>query len=125
MKTEDLIQKFTAMLEDARALLAADPFAQQAVLVTTVKGGQYHCLSRDIMSGDTTEEAALVQAMAENRDTRVQCLLCMWHSGCVDMPSKHLRDQLLHLDPGNIDAYILLNGGDKLHIRSLRDLIPH
>ena len=121
---ETLIQEFTGMHEEARVLLAASPSAQQAVLVLTAKGGHYHCLSRDIMSGDTTEEIALVRAMAENQDTQVKCLVCMWDTGCVDVPSRHLRDLLLRLHPENQEAYILLSGGDTLLIKPLKALLP-
>ncbi len=110
---------FEPLFCQAKALLEADPSAEQAVAVQTA-GGVRSFANHAVTSGDTSDETAFVRSLAESGDTKVVRIVCLWQSGLtVDLPSWSLRAALLELDPTNRDAEILLRTADGCTTRTI------
>lgn len=115
---------FQALWKRAESLIMSDPSAQQAVAVRTAKGSICCFLNHDVVSGNTADEAAFAKALAESADTQIRYAVCMWHDSVLDVPSRHLRDLLLDLDPSNQEAEFLLYSGEGYAVKPLKVMIP-
>ncbi|MDE7298621.1 MAG: hypothetical protein K2N94_07300 [Lachnospiraceae bacterium] len=114
---------FEKLREQARELLSSDPSAEQAVAVLT-SGERIFCFANhDVTSGSTADEAAFVRTLAESGDTEIRAAVCMWSDSALDVPSHHLRKLLADLNPSNLEAGFLLNGGECSIVKPLKILL--
>lgn len=110
------------LYKKTEAYLQAHPDARQALSVVSAKGNFYQFSNSRIRDGDTSDEKRFVQLLRDREDTQVCKLLCMWKSGQVDIPSSHLRRELLRLDPANRETEIALQGEKGLVTRKLGEI---
>lgn len=123
MKTMKTISpEFEKLLQRAEELLASDPSVQQVIVVLTSGGRIFCCMNHDIISGNDTDETAFVNMLAKNDDTKIRYSICMWNDSALDIPSQHLRNLLVELNPLNRKAEFLLRSGETLVVRMLDEM---
>lgn len=88
----------------------------QLLAVVTEAGTHYF----EINHG-TKDEAAALAALGQDR--RALAVLCMWKGGELDVPSMYFRKGLLDLNPENGEAWILLQGEDRILAKRLADTL--
>ena len=74
------------------------------------------------MSGSVEDECAFTRFLAGNDDAEIRYMVCMWDDATPDVPSCHLRNLLVELNPANQNIEILLKSGEGFHVRSLKVL---
>lgn len=114
--------EFEKLMKQAGELAASDPSAEQVVTVLTAKGHIRWFLNHNITSGSTADEAAFIKALAESGDTEMAYTVCMWSDSAIDVPSLHLREQLMELNPSNGETQILLRSGEGFVVKPFRVL---
>ena len=75
----------------------------------------------DYGAADGAGEAAVLAALKKTR--KILGAACMWKGGSLDLPSRSLRQGLLDLDPENGEAWILLQGEDRILAKRLADTL--
>lgn len=104
--------EFEKLMRQAEELAASDPSADQVVTVLTAKGNIHWFFNHNVTSGNTADEAAFIKTLAESGDTEITYAVCMWSDSAIDVPSHHLREQLMELNPTNRETKILLRSGE-------------
>ncbi len=122
LKSASINLLYKNLLKEAEKLLKADPSAEQAVVVLTSKGNMFSFANRNVMSGSVEDEIAFVRALTENGDTEIRYMVCMWEDATPDVPSCHLRDLLVELNPANQNIEILLKSSEGFLVKSLKVL---
>lgn len=112
--------KFENLMKETDKLLKSDPSAEQAVVVLTSKGNVFSFANHNVMSGSVEDEIAFVRALTENGDAEIRYMVCMWDDATPDIPSCHLRNLLVELNPANQDIEILLKSGEGFLVKSLK-----
>ncbi len=79
------------------------------------------CNALDIQSHETD---LFLESLAENGNSPVTHLVCLWKVGDVDLPSMALRKRLLEQNPESGNARILLFGESGYMQRSLASTMP-
>lgn len=115
---------FEQLTKQAESLLRSDISAEQAVCVLTGNGNVRWFLNHDIMSGNTSDEAAFIESLKEGGDTGVRYAVCMWRDFWLDVPSWHLRERLVQLNASNRETEVLLRGGDGFVVKPLKVMVP-
>ena len=110
------------LIKEADKLLKSDPSAEQAVVVLTAKGSIFSFANHNVMSGSVEDEIAFARALAENDDTEIRYMVCMWDDATPDVPSCHLRNLLAELNPANQNIEILLKSSEGFLVKSLKVL---
>lgn len=113
---------FEKLIKEAEKLLQSDPSAEQAVVVFTSKGNIFSFANHNVMSGRVEDEIAFVKALTENDDAEVRYMVCMWDDATPDVPSCHLRNLLVELNPANQNIEILLKSSEGFQVKSLKVL---
>ena len=114
--------EFERLKKETEKLLKSDPSAEQAVVVLTSKGNIFSFANHNVMSGSVEDEIAFVRALTENDDTEIRYMVCMWDAAALDVPSCHLRNLLVELNPANQNIEILLKSGEGFLVKSLKVL---
>lgn len=97
---------FERMKKTALELLDAaerGPYTQ-AVVLLSVRGNEYGAVIQNALSEEKTDERALLARLHRAEDTAIQCVLCMWQDGGIDIPSLAFRRMLCDLNPNNTEA---------------------
>lgn len=113
---------FEKLIKEAEKLLKSDLSAEQAVAVLTSKGNIYSFANHNVMSGSVEDEIAFVRALTENGDAEIRYMVCMWDDATPDVPSCHLRNLLVEINPANQNIEILLKSGEGFLVKSMRGL---
>lgn len=114
--------EFEKLMEQAGELAAADPSAEQVVAVLTAKGHTRWFFNHNVTSGSTADETAFIKILAESGDTEIAYAVCMWSDSAIDVPSNHLREQLMELNPSNRETQMLLRSGEGFVVKTFRVL---
>ena len=111
---------FDVLLSTVKDLLKAEAVSKntQAICLQSAKGELYHLTLKNALDAET-EVADFMEMLRASEDTHIARLVCMWQSGCVDLPSFAFRKNLFALDPQNRDCLILLQGAQGLNTRTL------
>ena len=96
----------------------------QIIALRTASGRIFVMENRDILSGDTGDEALFLHSMQMQGQTQVTHLVCRWFDGSIDLPSIHFREKLLEINGNNADTWILLQGESGYIARQLRITLP-
>ena len=105
----DLCQ-FEKMKKTATELLndAGKGQNTQAVVLLSAKGNEYGAVIKDTIAEDDSDEVALIESLKEADDTLVECVLCMWQCGGIDIPSYRLRKMLCELNCQNSESVLFV-----------------
>ena len=122
MDMKSIPAEFEKLWEQAGELAASDPSAEQVITMWTAKGHIRGLLNHGVNSGDTAGEEAFIRELAENGDTEISYVVCMWRDHTLDVPSHHLRESLAELNPANPEAKLLLRSGEGFLVKPLRVL---
>lgn len=117
---EDVPFAFYPLVRYAKELLLSDPAADQVVVLQATNGRIVRLANHGIASGDTSDEVALIDALVKSRHTALKYGVCIWRGGAPDVPSRHLRNSLMLLNPVNRDAEFLINGTAGFTTRTLQ-----
>ena len=102
---------FDKMAQTAKIALAEVEGQEytQAIVLLTSKGNEYCSVIENALSAEMTEEMRLIGEL----DSSVSHILCMWHSGAIDLPSYRFRKMLSESNPDNrnADIFVLTNNG--------------
>ena len=124
MNMKNTTLEFEKLLKQVEKLIKFDLSADQAVAVWTSKDNMFCFANHSIMSGNMEDENNFVRTLAENGDKEIRYVVCMWNDTTLDVPSCHLRDLLIELNPSNLETEILLNNGEGFQVKSLKMLMP-
>ena len=124
MNMKNTTLEFEKLLKQVEKLIKFDLSADQAVAVWTSKDNMFCFANHSIMSGNMEDENNFVRTLAENGDKEIRYVVCMWNDTTLDVPSCHLRDLLIELNPSNLETVILLNNGEGFQVKSLKMLMP-
>ena len=102
----------------------ANTAADQTIALRTAKGNIHVLENYGVQNGDYACEDAFLRSLAEQVDTEVTHLVCLWHDGWPDLPSLHFRKGLLEINGNNEDAGILLQGEHRYLVKSLQATLP-
>lgn len=111
---------FSELLETGKGILSDYHGVQQVIVLKTEAGNIYTCVSDAIQNGDTVSEAALLRTLRDSGESRIKSLVCIWHTGDLDIPSFHFRKALLEMNPENADLQILVLTGSGIAAKPLR-----
>lgn len=121
-KMEKSLSEFEEILKQAKELVGSDSSVEQAVAVKTSKGHTICFANHSVISGNTTDEEAFVKSLRESGDTKIRYAVCMWSDSALDVPSHHLSDLLVNLNPSNQEAEFLLSSGEGFIVKLLKSL---
>ncbi len=110
------------LLEKARRLAASAPDAQQVIVVKTAKSKEYGFANRCV--GSAQDEEGFLDMLRAQDDTQIRYLVCMWHSGQIDVPSIRFRRRLISVCPQNRNALLVLQGGHAFSAKELEGTMP-
>jgi hypothetical protein len=96
----------------------------QIIALRTASGRIFVMENRDILSGDTGDEALFLHSMQMQGQTQVTHLVCRWFDGSIDLPSIHFREKLLEINGNNMDTWILLQGESGYVAKQLQITLP-
>lgn len=116
--------EFEKLLKQAEELAKSDSSAEQVIAVLTSKGNIFCFCNHDVTFGNTVDEAAFIKILTESGDTEIRHAICMWNDSTLDVPSRHLRDLLVNLNPSNRETEFLLIGGGGFIVKSLKVIMP-
>ncbi len=116
--------EFEELLMRVKELISSDSSADQAVAVLTFKGSLLYFANHNVMSGSVEDEIVFCKTLTESGDTQITHAVCMWNDFTLDIPSRHLRDLLVELDPSNLETEILLIGGEEFQVKLWKELTP-
>lgn len=108
----------------AEELVKSDSSAEQCVVVRTQKENQYYLFNHHMISGSVEEEDVFLKMLAENEDTEIRCVVCMWSDYTIDMMSHHLLKSLIELNPANKNTAVILRTVGGLQTKPLRSCMP-
>ena len=95
------------------------------VVVLTTTGTVDSISFPDLKSSIEAEGAMKVLLdMKKNEDAKIERLICMWHDGCVDVPSFAFREALLSIDSANLSTQMLLNGLTGYIVKTVKATMP-
>lgn len=106
-------------LTELRSRAESEGSGEQALAVATETGTRYFELDCGTWGG--AGETAVLAALRETR--KILGIACMWQGGSLDVPSRSLRQGLLDLNPENGEAWILLQGEDRIIVKRLADTL--
>lgn len=109
------------LLTEAAKQVQANPSADQVIVVKAASGNTYS-LTNPVLSGADAENG-FVQMLSDRGDAEIKCLVCMWNSGELDVPSMNFRKKLLSACPKNADTLLLLQTDREPTARRLADCI--
>lgn len=115
--------EFEELFQQAKGLIEAGDSPQQVIAVRTVKGHTYS-FANNIMPGELTEEKNFIDRLVQEDDTEISCLVCMFDSQELDIPSQHLRNLLMEINPLNQEMMLLLKGADGYILKKLNVIKP-
>ena len=97
----------------------------EVVVMLTAKGTVASVLFQDLNSAIEAEGVmkGLIE-MKKNEDAKIERLICMWHDGCVDVPSFAFREALLSVDSANLSTKMLLNGLTGYIVKTVKATMP-
>lgn len=102
----DPIEKLFSIAEELLKNADKKQYTQAIVLYTNNNIG-CGVLIENALSEDKSDEKSLFDLLKSKNDTKVNSLICVWHDGCVDLPSYSFRKMLLELNPENEEAKIV------------------
>ena len=118
MSMKSVPAEFEKLIKQAGELAASDPSAEQVVIVLTAEGHIRWFFNHNVTSGSAADEAAFIKTLAESGDTEISYAVCMWSDSAIDVPSHHLREQLMELNPSNRETQILLRSGEGFVVKT-------
>ena len=94
----------------------------QVIVVLTAKSHRFSFVNHNIMEGNLSEEEEFIEGLVEAGETEIRYLVCMWQEYMLDIPSQHMREQLVKTNPLNREMYLLLRGAEGYSIKKLKDI---
>lgn len=119
-----LTEEWLQMLDEVRGLARTDISAEQILAARTSKHNVYSLANHDITVGNVSDEENFAKMLAENDDTEILNLVCMWRDGTVDLPSLHLRNLLICLNSQNLQTKLLLCGNSGYNVKEMKITMP-
>ena len=110
-----------SMLEAATSALSEMPTGEftQAIAVHTDSDHIYVQTIANALSEDKSDETHLFQMLENKGDTKIITIVCVWQSGCIDLPSYAWRQMLCDLNEENKNAAILLQSDGEYTLKKL------
>ena len=118
-QSEHLAAMLENTLTEARKRAGAEPSEAQILAVVTEKGPRYFEIDYGIPG--TRGEDAVLAALREER--KLLAVLAMWPDGSLEIPSMYFRQGIMALAPENGEAYVLLQGKDRVLAKKLADTL--
>ncbi len=84
----------------------------QAIVLHSAAGNEYSAMIRNALSGEKTDEAALLRKVQKAKDCEIRFVLCMWQNQCIDIPSFAFRKLLLDLNEKNAESSLFVVSAD-------------
>ena len=94
----------------------------QVIVVLTAKSHSFSFVNHNIMEGNLSEEEEFIEGLVEAGETEIRYLVCMWQEYMLDIPSQHMREQLVKTNPLNREMYLLLRGAEGYSIKKLKNI---
>ena len=118
VEMEELLYEAEKLIESEGSLSQGE----QVIVVLTAKSHRFSLVNHNIMEGDLSEEENFIKGLVEVGETEIKYLVCMWQEYMLDIPSQHMREQLIKLNPLNKEMYLLLKGKESCSIKKLKDI---
>ena len=115
--------EFEELFQEAKGFIESEDSPQQVIAVRTVKGHTYF-FANYITHGELTEEKNFIDRLVQEDDTEIKSLVCMWDTKELDIPSQHLRNLLMEMNPLNQEMTLLLKGADGYILKKLNVIKP-
>ena len=90
------------LLHEAEKLVDSESSSSQGVQVIvalTTKSHSYSFVNHNVMNGDLSDENNFIDGLVESGETEIRYLVCMWQKYMLDIPSQHMRELLMKLNP--------------------------
>lgn len=113
------------LLYEAEKLVESENFSSQGVqviVVLTAKSHSFSLINHNIMEGNLSEEENFIEGLVEAGETEIRYLVCMWKEYMLDIPSQHMREQLVKINPLNREMHLLLRGAEGYSTKKLKDI---
>ena len=109
-----------------RAKMEADKLSDGNVIAIITAQGTFFSLSFQDVNSETDHEKILKDLIEikKNGTAKIERLICMWHDGCIDLPSFAFREELLSIDSSNYSTKLLLNGLSGYIVKTVRETMP-
>lgn len=115
-------EEFAGALEMAQRTAQSCADGQQVIAVRTETGKVYSLLQQDVSEKGRAEESGFAHRLAEQGESRITALVCLWRDGTLDVPSRHMVTSLIAINAMNREAKVLLRGAEENHVRLLETL---
>ena len=103
------------MLDQATKKLEEEYYGEQAIVTHSEDG------SFDVYLNDLRIESEK-EFISEHRQV-ISEMLCVWRNGDIDLPSIHIRRELVKGNPGDLNTIIYLRGDEGISSVFLKDTI--
>ena len=108
-------KSYEQMKSKAKKLLSDTGHTQytQAIILFSAKRNEYCKVIKNALSDEKTDETELINKVNEAKDTEIAFVLCVWHNGCIDLPSFSFRKMLISLNEKNSETllFVMTAGG--------------
>lgn len=97
------------------------------IALKTISGQEYYTSIPDFMDFETSDfkENLLIQQLINDGDTNVLLCLCTMNGKTPEIPSWHLRNRLIEINPENLNTMVFLwGGGDTVFVKPFSALLP-
>lgn len=121
VEMEELLYEAEKLVESEGSLSQGE----QVIVVLTAKSHRFSLVNHNIMEGDLSKEENFIKGLVEVGETEIKYIVCMWQEYMLDIPSQHMREQLIKLNPLNKEMYLLLKGTENYLIKKLKDICCH
>lgn len=122
---EKMLVEMEELLHAAEKLVTSENSTSQGmqvIVVLTAKSHSYSFVNHNVMGDDLTDEKNFIDGLVERGETEIKYLVCMWQKYMLDIPSQHMRELLMKLNPLNKEMYLLLMGTEGYVIKKLKDI---
>jgi hypothetical protein len=95
------------------------------VAILTAKGTVDFILFQNKNFSIETENAMkFLIEKKKSGEAQIERLICMWHDGCIDLPSYDFRESLVAIDSKNLSTQMLLNGLNGYVVKTVKATMP-
>lgn len=123
----DLVLDSTWEMLLTRAQIEAQKLSDgNVVVLLTANGSATSVPFQDLSSSIDPEKTVKALLDLKKKDNaKIERLVCLWHDGCIDMPSFAFREALLSVDSANLSTRMLLNGSSGYIVKTVKATMPN
>ena len=109
-----------------RASIEADKLSKgNVVAILTAKGTvDFIIFQNENFSIETENAMKFLIEKKKSGEAQIERLICMWHDGCIDLPSYDFRESLVAVDSKNLSTQMLLNGLNGYVVKTVKATMP-